>query len=200
MLNEKIKFEEEQQQIKLQYQLKLEKKEKTLAQLKNEKLEAEIQHKNTELASAAMNLLQKKSFLRKIGEELNKIYLSLKDRGDTTEIKKILHHLSSEEKLDDEWKQFSIYFNNVHSNFLITLKEVFPELNAHEMKLCAYLRMNLSSKEIAQLLNISVRGVEISRYRLRKKLKLQQNEDLFEFLFNIKSDENTKSGPLKDNS
>ncbi len=181
MLAEKLKFEEEQNQIKYKYQLKLEKKEKAIIQLKNENLETELQHKNTELASAAMNLLQKKAFLRKIGEELNKVYLPIKDQIDASEIKKILRHLSSEEKLDEEWKQFSIHFNNVHSNFLITLKEVFPELNAHEMKLCAYLRMNLSSKEIAQLLSISVRGVEISRYRLRKKLKLQPNEDLFEF-------------------
>lgn len=107
--------------------------------------------------------------------------------------------MSSEEKLDEEWKQFSIHFNNVHSNFLITLKEVYPELNAHEMKLCAYLRMNLSSKEIAQLMSISVRGVEISRYRLRKKLKLQPNEDLFGFLFNMKSENNANFDKMKDN-
>ena len=108
--------------------------------------------------------------------------------------------MSSEEKLDEEWKQFSIHFNNVHSNFLITLKEVYPDLNAHEMKLCAYLRMNLSSKEIAQLLSISVRGVEISRYRLRKKLKLHPQEDLFEFLFNIKSTVDTTLEQTKERS
>lgn len=195
MLAEKLKFEEEQNQIKFKFQLKLEKKEKAIIQLKNENLEKELQFKNAELASTAMNLLQKKEFIGKMAEELNKVHVPLKDHIDTSEIKKILRRLSSEEKLDEEWKQFSIHFNNVHSNFLITLKEVFPELNAHEMKLCAYLRMNLSSKEIAQLLSISVRGVEISRYRLRKKLKLQPNEDLFEFLFNMKSDISNKSDP-----
>lgn len=187
MLAEKIKFEEEQRQTNYKYRIKLEKKEKAIIQLKNENLEAELQHKNAELASTAMNLLQKKAYLGKIAEELNKVYAPMKDHVDTSEIKKILRRLSSEEKLDEEWKQFSIHFNNVHSNFLITLKEVYPDLNAHEMKLCAYLRMNLSSKEIAQLLSISVRGVEISRYRLRKKLKLHPQEDLFEFLFNTKS-------------
>lgn len=198
MLAEKNKFEEEQRQISFKYQLKLEKKEKALIKLKNENLEAELQHKSTELASATMNLLQKKEFLKKIGDELTKVYLPIKDHVDASEIKKILRHLNSEGKLDDEWKQFSIHFNNVHSNFLITLKEVFPDLNAHEMKLCAYLRMNLSSKEIAQLLSISVRGVEISRYRLRKKLKLQPNEDLFEFLFNMKPDDHSKIDQTKD--
>ena len=198
MLAEKMKFEEEQRQNNLRYQLKLEKKEKAIIQLKNENLETELQFKNSELASTAMNLLQKKEFIGKMSEELHKLHEPLKDHVDTSEIKKILRRLSSEEKLDEEWKQFSIHFNNVHSNYLITLKKVFPDLNAHEMKLCAYLRMNLSSKEIAQLLSISVRGVEISRYRLRKKLKLQTHEDLFEFLFNMKSDVNTKSDQAKD--
>jgi hypothetical protein len=198
-LADKLKFEEEQRQLNQNYQLKLEKKEKAIIQLKNEKLEAELQHKNAELASNAMNLLQKKEFIGKMAEELNKVYLPIKDHVDASEIKKILRRLNSEEKLDDEWKQFSIHFNDVHSNFLITLKEVFPELNAHEMKLCAYLRMNLSSKEIAQLMSISVRGVEISRYRLRKKLKLQPNEDLFGFLFNMKSENNANFDKGKDN-
>lgn len=197
MLAEKLKFEEEQRQTNLKYQLKLEKKEKAIIQLMKDNLEIELQHKNVELASTAMNLLQKKAFLSKIAEELNKVYAPIKDFVDASEIRKIIRRLSSEEKLDEEWKQFSIHFNNVHSNFLVTLKEVYPELNAHEMKLCAYLRMNLSSKEIAQLLSISVRGVEISRYRLRKKLKLQPHEDLFQFLFNIKPDENLKSNTIK---
>lgn len=198
-LADKLKFEEEQHQLNQNYQLKLEKKEKAIIQLKNEKLEAELQHKNAELASNAMNLLQKKEFIGKMADELNKVYLPIKDQVDASEIKKILRRLNSEEKLDVEWKQFSIHFNDVHSNFLLTLKEVFPELNAHEMKLCAYLRMNLSSKEIAQLMSISVRGVEISRYRLRKKLKLQPNEDLFGFLFKMKSENNANFYKKKDN-
>jgi DNA-binding CsgD family transcriptional regulator len=87
--------------------------------------------------------------------------------------------------MDDDWEQFAVHFNKVHSNFLIMLKEKFPNLNAHELKLCAYLRMNLTSKEIAQLLGISVRGVEISRYRLRKKLQVSTETNLFQFLFDI---------------
>jgi DNA-binding CsgD family transcriptional regulator len=75
----------------------------------------------------------------------------------------------------------------VHSDFLIRLKEKYPQLNAHELKLCAYLRMNLTSKEIAQLINISVRGVEISRYRLRKKLEIPTEVNLFQFLFDLDS-------------
>jgi DNA-binding CsgD family transcriptional regulator len=93
--------------------------------------------------------------------------------------------LSEEEKLNDEWEQFSIHFNNVHGDFLIKLSEKYPILKAHELKLSAYLRMNLTSKEIAQLMSISVRGVEISRYRLRKKLNIPTETNLFQFLFEI---------------
>lgn len=183
------KLEEEQRRLNYLHQLEIEKTEKELIRLKNENLEAEIEHKNAELASTAMTLVQKKEFLLKLTNELNKLYKPGSETINTAELKKIIRSLSSEEKLDEEWKQFSIHFNNVHSNFLITLKEKFPMLNAHELKLCAYLRMNLSSKEMAQLMSITVRGVEISRYRLRKKLQLQPKEDLFRFLLNIESAE-----------
>ena len=73
----------------------------------------------------------------------------------------------------------------MHSDFLADLKNTFPNLSANELKLCAYLRMNLSTKEIAQLMNISVRGVEISRYRLRKKLQIPTEVNLFDFLLNL---------------
>jgi FixJ family two-component response regulator len=88
------------------------------------------------------------------------------------ELKKLIRILNQESKIDKEWDQFAEYFDNTHSDFLKAIKEIHPNLNAHELKLCAYLRMNLSSKEMAQLMNISVRGVEISRYRLRKKLQV----------------------------
>ena len=75
----------------------------------------------------------------------------------------------------------------MHSDFLINLKNTHPNLNAHELKLCAYLRMNLTSKEMAQLMSISLRGVEINRYRLRKKLQLQPKEDLFQYLLSVEA-------------
>ncbi len=185
MLEAKHKFEEDQRQINYKYQLSLEKKEKAIIQLKNENLQAEIKHKSEDLASTAMNLLQKKSLLGKLTTDLNKFIVLNKDKLDTSEIRKIIRQLKSDEKLDEEWEIFSNHVKNVQSDFLNTLKKVYPDLNSNELKLCSYLRMNLSSKEIAQLFSISVRGVEISRYRLRKKLKLQTHQDLFEFLMNF---------------
>jgi DNA-binding CsgD family transcriptional regulator len=76
----------------------------------------------------------------------------------------------------------------VHSNFIEDLKEKHPAITGNELKLCAYLRMNLSTKEIAQLMNISVRGVEISRYRLRKKLGIASEINLFNYLIGVNKD------------
>ena len=185
----KLKFEEDQRQINYKYQLALEKKEKAIIQLMNDNLQSEVKHKSEDLASTAMNLLQKKAFLGKLTSELNKLIELNKDQVNTFEIRKIMRKLKSDEKLDEEWEKFSVHVKSVQNDFLITLKKAYPDLNSNELKLCAYLRMNLSSKEIAQLFSISVRGVEISRYRLRKKLKLQTHQDLFEFLMNFSNDD-----------
>jgi len=190
LIAQKEEHEEEQRKLAYLHQRELEQSEKQLIQVKNEKLESEIEFKNAELAATAMNLVQKKELLLKIKDELNKINQlsnSGKNTLETSEIKKILRSLTEEEKLNDEWQQFSVHFNHVHSDFLVTLKEKFPDLKPHELKLCAYLRLNLSSKEIAQLMSISLRGVEISRYRLRKKLQLSSEENLFQFLFNLEA-------------
>lgn len=179
------RYQEQQKELELKHQIELEKTDKELIQLKNEKLETEIEFKNSELASSAMNLVQKKEFILKIKETLQHLNKSEKESMDSQDLKKLLRSLSEEEKLNDEWEQFSIHFNNVHGDFLIKLSEKYPILKAHELKLSAYLRMNLTSKEIAQLMSISVRGVEISRYRLRKKLNISTETNLFQFLFEI---------------
>jgi len=84
-------------------------------------------------------------------------------------------------------ENIALTFEKVHSDFGVELQEQHPTITPNELKLCAYLRMNLSTKEIAQLMNISVRGVEISRYRLRKKLKIPSETNLFNYLINIQS-------------
>jgi ligand-binding sensor domain-containing protein/DNA-binding CsgD family transcriptional regulator len=185
LLIQRQKNEEEQKQMAYLHQLELEISEKEVVKLKNEKLETEIEYKNNELASAAMSVVQKKEFLLKVKDELQRINKSGKEVVETVEIKKILRLLSEEKKINEEWEQFSLHFNKVHADFLTVIKDRYPSINQQELKLCAYLIMNLSSKEIAQLMAISVRGVEISRYRLRKKLQIPTEINLFEFLFEI---------------
>ncbi|MDF2188025.1 triple tyrosine motif-containing protein [Paraflavitalea sp. CAU 1676] len=181
------RHEEEQRRLLYLHQLELEKSEKEIVKLRNEKLESEIDHKNKELASSAMHLVQKGELIGRIKEELTKLKKLPTQGEEADELKKLLRILHEEDKVDQGWEQFAFHFDRVHSDFLVALKERYPLLTANEIKLCAYLRMNLSTKEIAQLMNISVRGVEISRYRLRKKLQIATETNLFQFLLNIKS-------------
>jgi DNA-binding CsgD family transcriptional regulator len=182
LLRQQKKHEEEQRRLQYLHQLELEKSEKEIVKLKNEKLEAEIEHKNSALASSAMHLLQKGELLSGIREELSSLKKDFNGDASPEKFKKILRILGEENKMDNDWDQFAAHFDKVHRDFLLIMKQHYPNLSAHELKLCAYLRMNLSSKEIAQLENISVRGVELGRYRLRKKLGVPKDAILFDFL------------------
>ena len=85
----------------------------------------------------------------------------------------------------DDWKVFQANFEGAHGQFMKILKDNYPDLTSSDLRLCAFLRMNLSSKEIAPLLGISVRGVENHRYRLRKKLNLDGDSNLTEFIIRL---------------
>ena len=181
-LRQKEEYEARQKQLQYLHQLELEKNEKEIVKLKNEKLEAEIGHKNSELANSAMHLVQKREMLGKIRDDLHALIKKIDNEQVSAEFKRVLKMLGDDTKIDDNWEHFAHHFDKVHTDFLIGLKSRFPTLTPSELKLCAYLRMNLSNKEIAQLVNISTRGVEIARYRLRKKLGLSKETNLFEFL------------------
>ncbi len=156
-----------------------------ISRLQNEKLEAEINHTKNELATATMHLLNKNEFISGIKVSLTKIVSKYDQDTLTTELEKINKEIEGNISQDNDWEHFQFHFDRVHGNFTSRLKERFTSLSPQETKLCAYLRMNLSSKEIAQLLNISVRGVEIGRYRLRKKLQLEREKNLQEFILNF---------------
>lgn len=186
--NQEKKYEEEQLKLQYLHNLEISKAESELVAIKNEKLNAEIEFKNSELASSAMHLVQKGELISKIKTELENISKSLSNDKNQKEIKKLLKVLNEDDNKDKDWEYFAQHFDKVHSDFLISLKEKYPNISPNELKLCAYLRMNLSTKEISQLMNISVRGVEISRYRLRKKLNLTTDVNLFDFLIQINND------------
>ncbi len=179
------KYEEEQKKQRYLHQLEISKAENELVALRNEKLQAEIDFKNSELATSAMHLVQKGELLTRIKGELNQVMKAIDNDKAVNELKKMTKVLSEDERIDKDWEHFAQHFDKVHSDFVIRLKEKFPAITGNELKLSAYLRMNLSTKEIAQLMNISVRGVEISRYRLRKKLGISSEVSLFDFLISI---------------
>ena len=194
---QKEKIEEEKKRLLYIHELERNKNQSELIALKNENLEAEINFKNSELASSTMHLVKKGELLTKINEELTHVMRSLENPSAINEIKKVIKSVSDDDKIDQEWEAFAKHFDKVHSDFVVNLKAKHSNLTANEVKLCIYLRMNLTSKEIAQLINISVRGVEISRYRLRRKLNIKPDTSLFDHLIVIGSNkEDYKNSPL----
>lgn len=170
----------------LHFQEETEKKEQEIIQLKNEHLEMEIKHKSQELANIAINLVGKNEILTEIKTDLSKLSEELKSVDKTSELRRNIFRLNNkiDENIrqDDNLKKFEEHFDLVHNNFMQKLSEKYPELSLNEKKMCAFVKMQLSSKEIAPLLNISVRGIETLRYRLRKKFELDREDNLMSFL------------------
>jgi len=156
--------------------------EQELVRLRNEQLRITMKHKNKELANATYHILQKNKFLNNLKNELSTLSKSAKSEIVETQLYKISRKIDRDIHHEQNWKVFNKYFDDVHQEFISRLKEKHPELTPKDLRLCGYLRMNISTKEIAPLLNISIRGVEISRYRLRKKLNLDKDANLTEYL------------------
>lgn len=146
------------------------------------KLEDEIRFKNQELAATTFHLLQKSEILQNTSEQLVTISQHCPDSNTRRSIEGLIRGLTQTDQFDKDWELFAQRFDQVHSDFLKRLKERFPQITPKDQKLCAYLRLNLNSKEIAPLMGISVRSVEVSRYRLRRKLGLDSEENLTGFL------------------
>ncbi len=179
---QRIKYEERQNQIIALHNLEIEKSEKEIIKLQNEKLANEVLLKKKELANASMHLVEREDALARVKEELQTLY---KKTGHNHDVKTALQLVNELEKNKSNWDQFASHFNEINNDFLKKLKAKFPSLTNADLKVCAYLQLNLSTKEIAQLMNISVRGVDIGRYRLRKKLQLPRELSLTDFLNNM---------------
>jgi len=140
--------------------------------------------KNKELANATIQMLQKNKILISLKKEL-KNFADHIDNEQKYKVKRLLRRIDKEIDDENQWKIFETHFESVHEEFLLRIKSAYNDLTPRELKLCAYLRMNISSKEIAALMNISTRGVEISRYRLRKKLNLKREINLTDFILSF---------------
>jgi len=161
-----------------EYELKELENKQQLMQFRNDKLREDIENKNRELGISTMSLIKKNEFLSTIKEELEK---SNENKSLNTVIKIIDKNLNN----SDDWSLFQEAFNNADKDFIKKIKSMHPSLTANDLRLCAYLRLNLSSKEIAPLLNISSRSVEVKRYRLRKKMSLAHESSLSNYILEI---------------
>lgn len=163
---------------KRELELKALESDQQLMQVKNEKLQQDIENKNRELAISTMSLIKKNEFLNSIKEELKNV-------NQNNELKPVIKIIDKNLNNTDDWKFFQEAFNNADKDFLKKVKAKHPMLTPNDLRLCAYLRLNLSSKEIAPLLNISSRSVEVKRYRLRKKMELPHESSLTNYILEI---------------
>ncbi len=166
------------QKNKNELELKQLETEQQLMQVENEKLQLDIENKNRELAISTMSLIKKNEFLNTVKEEL-------KNTDESSSLKPVIRFIDKNLNNTDDWKFFQEAFNNADKDFLKKVKSKHPSLTPNDLKLCAYLRLNLSSKEIAPLLNISPKSVEVKRYRLRKKMDLPHDFSLTNYILEI---------------
>ncbi len=159
--------------------------EQQIVKIKNEQLQADLPGKSRELANSAINIVYKNELLQKIREEMAHLIYSSGKHLSVYQLRRIQKVIDEGMNDERDWNIFERSFNEAHENFFKKLKADHPDLVPNDLKLCAYLRMNMSSKEMASLLNISLRGVEIRRYRLRKKLNLEHDKNLAEFLMGL---------------
>lgn len=159
--------------------------EKELIHLRNEKLTSEMHHKENELASLAIHVVQKRDFLSELKEQLVRITRIKEPAEFGRKVGNLIKKIDQDIENESHWEAFERTFELVHATFLDQLKLKHPDLTMREQKLCAYIRMGMSSKEIASLMNISTRAVENNRYKLRQNLGLQQNDNLADYICHL---------------
>ena len=183
---EKLKSGLEAQKSKKLLELELEqlKLQRDKEEIHKDKLhlEEDILTKSKELANYTMLLVKKKDIFSELQYDLKELKDLLKSEDSRKKLMEIFQKLN-QHKIGEEYMEvFDVNFEKVHHNFFEKLKEINPTLTKRELRLCAFVKMNLTNKEISPLLNISTRGVETARYRVRKKLNVQQEDNFISFL------------------
>jgi len=163
-------------------------KEKALAeakvnehQLHESQLENEIEFKTKQLASHALNMLQKNKMLQDISTSISDKMKSSDEKGKTNLIN-IKKELQQGLNVEKDWDLFKLYFEQINEKFFINLRNINPRLTSNDFRLCALIKLNMSVKEMAAVLNISTDSLKNARYRLKKKLDLKSDDNLNNFI------------------
>lgn len=167
---------EREEQLKAQEQL--------IVRLQNEKLEDELTYKSKELASATLSVISHNDFLEALKKEVQTQQLT----GSYSKkyFEKLIRMIDDNLSAEDAWAVFQNNFDRIHENFFRTLRERYPDLTPGDLRLCALLRLNMPTKDMARMQNLSVRGIEAARYRLRKKLDIPDGKSLVDFMIEFK--------------
>lgn len=164
---------------------KIREREASRLRNQNSKLQLVVKEKDAELLSQTSSIIQKNELIFKIKDELDVFNEKYNNKNFQPLFLKINALLNNSLNSEDDWKSFLIKFEQKHSTFFKHLKTSYPDLTANDLKLCACLKLNLDSKEIASLMNISTRSIENNRSRLRKKLGLSSSQNLNDFFMFI---------------
>lgn len=178
-----LKKDFEKEQVVILKQKEIE-NEKQLNELKNIALNNELILKSKQLANTTISLARKNELLMLVKHEM--LLIKNKFHNPYT-YKKLINQINKSIEHQDEWELFEQSFNQIHKEFFDKLKNKYPLLSQKDLKICAFIKMDIPTKEIAPLLNISTRGVETHRYRLKKKLQLDKNVSLNDFLMNFQT-------------
>ena len=172
------------QNLENKYSLKIENFEISLEdyKVKQNDLDKELKFRQSEMVTMAMNIIQKNEFLSSLKSEIIEIKSSVKDPEARQAFNRLSLMISQNLSIDRDREKFQMHINEQNSNFLRILSEKYPSITENEKRLTVLLRLNLSSKEIASILNISPKSVEMNRYRLRKKLKVSPKVNLSDFI------------------
>ncbi len=186
---EKLKIENRKQQELEDKRKKYEegqmKSKQRITELLNEKLQQDLRHKSGELSNSMINILHKNEIMLNLKKEMQNLYMEKNLEHRDLNIKKLIRMIENEISTKKDLEVFDANFNAVHEEFLKNLKDKYPALNQNDHRMCTFIKMNKSTKEIATFLNLSIRGVETSRYRLRKKMNLEGDDNLYDIISSI---------------
>lgn len=158
------------------FQEKSFKSEQEIMRLKNENLEKEVEANQSRLSASVLQSAHKNQFLADLKSQVQKL------ETQSPELRKVVRAIDSELNQEDYWEQFQITFNQAHQEFVQQLEKSHPDITSNEVRLCCFIRMGMSNSEIATVLNITVNGVEQSKYRLKRKLALEKEASLNEYI------------------
>ncbi|GAA3561330.1 LuxR C-terminal-related transcriptional regulator [Snuella lapsa] len=153
--------------------------QKRIQEIEKQNLEKEIFNKKNELTNSTKTIIKKNETITLLGNELGRLLDMSPNKSRT---KRLINLSKNKVDIENDWKTFEANFNELHHDFFTRLAASFPSLTSKDLKLCAYIKTGLSSKEIAPLMGITTRGIEIHRYRLRKKINLDAGNSLANFL------------------
>lgn len=171
--------------IKVQKQLKEVENKELNERLKNEllqkeNLKLEIDSKNREIASNTLMLAEKNRLLENLAQQIND--LEFKGEINSKKEKELQKQIQNHLHAADEWNYFKIHFEQVHPDFFSKIKEHSPSISENDLRLCAYIRIGMENKQIAQMLSVLPATINTSRYRIRKKLNIVGDIPLEDFL------------------